>query len=73
MKHLNGIIKTSKSATETAICLGFTTFINRKPLKFTCGLFDFNVSLVLKITGALVTNLIILIQFDMTGNGPALE
>lgn len=51
--------------------MGFTTYVNRKPLKFTCGLFDFDWNLILGISGALWTNSIILIQFDQAGTKPS--
>lgn len=64
LRVLNQIIKTSKSELKTSLCQGMALLVNRKIPKFTCGLFDFNFKLILRIMGALATNLIILIQFD---------
>ena len=62
----NAAIKTSKSPKIISLLLHFVNSISWKIPLVTCGMFDFDWSLVIKMAGAGASNLIILIQLNIS-------
>jgi hypothetical protein len=64
-RTLRGLLKQQRNPLETSLLISFGFLVNRRPPKFTCGLFDFDWKLIYSIIASASTNFVILMQFDL--------
>jgi hypothetical protein len=65
LRTLRGLLKQRRNPLETSLLVSFGFLVDRRPPKFTCGLFDFDWKLIYSIIASASTNFVILMQFDL--------